>query len=123
MIKLIYERPEIHSPYSAVNKVEMTLGDEANLSEMLSAYREFLLSIGYTVPGELDVVEIDDVNDDWIGQDLESPIFPSVNRLEVIGPDKREYVRYFEDGGHMEYSLQDDDRTLKIFIKGEADAP
>lgn len=66
MIKFVYERPEMHSPYSAVNKVEMTLGDEANLNEMLSAYREFLLSIGYNVSGELDVVEIDDVNKEWM---------------------------------------------------------
>ena len=117
MIKLIYERPEIHSPYSAVNKVEMTLGDEANLNEMLSAYREFLLSIGYTVPGELDVVEIDEVNDDWIGQDLETPIFANVNRLEVIGPQGREYVRYFKDDEYMKYMIQDEGRTLKIFIE------
>ena len=120
MIKLIYERPEIHDPYSAVNKVEMVLDDEANLPQMLEAYKEFLGAVGYNVPGELDVVE---PNDEWVGQDLETPMFASVNRLEVIGPDKREYVRYFEDGGHMTYDLQDEDRTLKIFIEGEADAP
>ena len=117
MIKLIYKKPEIHSPYSAVNKVEMTLGDEADLNEMLSAYREFLLSIGYNVSGELDVVNIDEVNDEWLEQDLEAPLFDSVNRLEVIGPQGREYVRYFKDDEYMKYMIQDEGRTLKIFIE------
>lgn len=60
-IKFIFERPELHSPYSAVNKVEMTLDDEASLDNMLVAYREFLLSIGYHIKGELDIIEPDDV--------------------------------------------------------------
>jgi hypothetical protein len=40
----------------------------------------------------------------------------SVNRLEIIGPTEREYIKYF-DGG-LDFSLQDNDRTLKIFIEG-----
>ena len=43
--------------------------------------------------------------------------FSNVSRLEVIGPDGREYVRYFEEDEFMYYMLQDDDRTLKIFIE------
>lgn len=43
--------------------------------------------------------------------------FSKVSRLEVIGPEGREYVRYFEDEEFMYYQLQDDDRTLKIFIE------
>jgi hypothetical protein len=35
---------------------------------------------------------------------------------EVIGPEKREYVRYFTDNEYMDHDIQDDDRTLKIFI-------
>jgi hypothetical protein len=42
--------------------------------------------------------------------------FSKVSRVEVIGPEKREYVRYFKDGEFMSYDLQDDDRTLKVFI-------
>jgi hypothetical protein len=57
MIKLLYERSEIHSPYSAVNKVEMTLDEEANLDQMLEAYKEFLGSIGFNVDGRLEVIE------------------------------------------------------------------
>lgn len=38
-----------------------------------------------------------------------------VTRLEVIDETGRAYVKYF-DKGSVEYSLQDDDRTLKIFI-------
>lgn len=43
--------------------------------------------------------------------------FSKVSRLEAIGPDGREYVRYFEPEEFMHYMLQDDDRTLKIFIE------
>lgn len=40
-----------------------------------------------------------------------------VSRVEVIGPDGREYVRYFEEGEFMNFSIQDEGRTLKIFIE------
>jgi len=41
-----------------------------------------------------------------------------VSRFEVIGPEGREYVRYFKDGEFIaNYGLQDDDRTLKVFIE------
>lgn len=43
--------------------------------------------------------------------------FSKVSRLEVIGPEGREYVRYFEPEEFMHYMLQDDDQTLKIFIE------
>ena len=43
--------------------------------------------------------------------------FSEVSRLEVIGKDGREYVRYFEEEEYMDWYLQDDDRTLKIFIE------
>ena len=59
MIRLINELDEIHKPYTAVNKIEMEIGSEATLEEMLSAYREFLLACGYQVNGELAVVECD----------------------------------------------------------------
>jgi hypothetical protein len=43
--------------------------------------------------------------------------FSHVSRVEVIGPEGREYVRYFEPEEFMHYVMQDDDRTLKIFIE------
>jgi len=43
--------------------------------------------------------------------------FKNVSRVEVIGLDGREYVRYFEVEERMHYVLQDDNRTLKIFIE------
>jgi len=43
--------------------------------------------------------------------------FSKVSRVEVIGPEKREYVRYFNEEEYMDWDLQDDDRTLKIFIE------
>ena len=45
--------------------------------------------------------------------------FSKVSRVEVIGAEKREYVRYFEKGEFMSWDLQDDDRTLKVFIGGD----
>jgi hypothetical protein len=45
--------------------------------------------------------------------------FSKVSRLEVIGPESREYVRYFKNGEFMSYDLQDDDKTLKVFIGSE----
>ena len=56
MIKLIYERPEMHAPYSAVSNFEMTIDDERSLSEMLEAYKEFLLALGFGIDGDLEVV-------------------------------------------------------------------
>jgi hypothetical protein len=40
-----------------------------------------------------------------------------VSRLEVIGPEKREYVRYFKEDESMYYMIQDEGRTLKIVIE------
>jgi hypothetical protein len=39
----------------------------------------------------------------------------SINRLEVIG-DGREFVKHLKDDERVRYELQDDDRTLKVFI-------
>ena len=43
--------------------------------------------------------------------------FSKISRVEVIGKEGREYVRYFKDDEYMDWDLQDDDRTLKIFIE------
>jgi len=43
--------------------------------------------------------------------------FKDVSRVEVIGPEGREYVRYFKNDEWMHHMLQDNDRTLKIFIE------
>jgi hypothetical protein len=42
-----------------------------------------------------------------------------VTRVEVIGPDGREYTRY---GAIVDMAFQDGNRTLKIFVSGD-DAP
>jgi hypothetical protein len=39
-----------------------------------------------------------------------------VNRFEVIDDSGRAYTKYFEVGEGIQYVLQDDDRTLKVFI-------
>ena len=40
----------------------------------------------------------------------------SVNRFEVIDDSGRAYTKYLKDGEGIKYSLQDDKRTLKVFI-------
>ena len=46
--------------------------------------------------------------------------FSAVSRVEVVGKCGREYVRYFEDKEFVYIALQDDDRTLKIFIEDDS---
>ena len=48
------------------------------------------------------------------GQEMEK-IMKRVTRLEVIDETGRAYVKYMKDES-IHFSLQDDDRTLKIFI-------
>lgn len=52
--------------------------------------------------------------DDWL-QALQSN--KPVTRIEIIGPDGREYVRYLEEDEWTHYSLQDEGQTLKVFIE------
>ena len=40
----------------------------------------------------------------------------NINRLEVIDKTGRAYTHYISGNEHVRYSLQDDNRTLKIFI-------
>ena len=46
-----------------------------------------------------------------------------VNRVEVIDETGRAYVKYLDNNQEVVYSLQDDGRTLKLFInkKGQDD--
>ena len=48
------------------------------------------------------------------GEELEK--MRGVNRFEVIDSDGRSYVKYLKDGEGIMYSLQDDNKTLKVFI-------
>jgi hypothetical protein len=43
-----------------------------------------------------------------------------VNRFEVIDSDGRSYVKYLGKDEGIKYSLQDDDKTLKVFIDKES---
>ena len=43
--------------------------------------------------------------------------YPEVTRIEVITDDGREFVRY--DCSNVQVSLQDEGRTLKVFLKQE----
>ena len=39
-----------------------------------------------------------------------------INRIEVITSEGRDYVKYFDTDQIVEFSFQDDDKTLKIFL-------
>ena len=43
--------------------------------------------------------------------------YNKISRVEVIGADGREYVRYFKEDESMYYMIQDEGRTLKIIIE------
>jgi len=43
----------------------------------------------------------------------------NVTRFEVIDDKGRSYVEYLDNDEGIEYSLQDDDRTLKVFIDSQ----
>ncbi len=43
--------------------------------------------------------------------------YPDITRVEVITDDGREFVRY--DCSNVQVSLQDEGRTLKVFLKQE----
>jgi hypothetical protein len=43
--------------------------------------------------------------------------YPEVTRVEVVTEDGREFVRY--DCSDVQMSLQDDGRTIKVFLKQE----
>ena len=62
-VKLVYDRPEIHAPFSAVKSIVVELEDERSLDEYLDAYKEFLLCMGFHIDGHLDVVSEDDLTD------------------------------------------------------------
>ena len=46
-------------------------------------------------------------------------VVSSITRVEVIDSNGRVYTRYLSPSEILKYSLQDDSRTLKIFIEEE----
>ena len=51
-----------------------------------------------------------------IGEGEDYQAMRNVNRVEVIDDTGRAYVKYLDKSEGIKYSLQDDDRTLKVFI-------
>ena len=52
------------------------------------------------------------------GLDLEA--MKGVNRFEVIDKSGRAYVKYLKNDERVKFGLQDDDRTLKVFIDSKS---
>jgi|SaaInl0LU_22_DNA_1037365.scaffolds.fasta_scaffold12432_2 hypothetical protein len=42
--------------------------------------------------------------------------YPNVTRVEVIDENGRSYTKYLDNDQKVCYSIQDDGRTLKVFI-------
>jgi hypothetical protein len=51
-----------------------------------------------------------------IGDGEDYQAMRSVNRLEVIDQTGRLCVRYLDEDERVRYNLQDDDKTLKVFV-------
>jgi len=58
--KFIQETPEMHKEFTATNKIEFIVEDEASLTEMLESFEYFLRASGYHIDGYLDVVPHDE---------------------------------------------------------------
>ena len=68
---------------------------------------------GFDIDTSLDDIEMS--NGDFIKN------YPDVTRVEVIGSDGREYVRY--ECSNVQVSLQDDGQTIKVFLVSTYDNP
>jgi hypothetical protein len=55
---------------------------------------------------------------EYEGDDPKTVVFDveKISRVTIVGENGREFEKWFDSA---EFSLQDDGRTLKIFIKGE----
>lgn len=62
---LIYNRPEEHAPYSAIESLEICIEDERTLPEMLDAFKAFLLATGYMVNGDIVIEEFLADSEEW----------------------------------------------------------
>lgn len=51
------------------------------------------------------------------GEELQK--MKTVNRFEVIDEEGRTYVNHLEEGQSVKFSLQDDNKTLKVFIDSD----
>lgn len=59
MITFKYQVPEAHEPYTAIRSLEVEVADEQNLDNMLDVYKHFLLAVGFTINGDIEVVTYD----------------------------------------------------------------
>ena len=58
-----------------------------------------------------------EARESWVLQAKDHEAMTNINRLEVIDQTGRAYVHYMEGNEILRYSLQDDNRTLKMFIE------
>jgi len=59
MIKFINTTNDIHKPYTAIESIEMTIGEESSLADLLEAFEGFLKASGYHIPenSRIDIVQ------------------------------------------------------------------
>ena len=93
----------------------------AQLREETSRIRK---TMGGECEGDYEAFDtVEELFEDLHAEDVQAPNgdflknYPEVTRVEVITDDGREFVRY--DCHNVQVSLQDDGRTLKVFLKQE----
>lgn len=79
MIKFISTTEEHQKPYTAVESIEMKVGEEVSLPDLLEAFEGFLKACGYHIPegSYIDVVSMDED-----AQPLPEPGLTIVPRLD-----------------------------------------
>lgn len=98
--------------YAVVNRIyKADIKDRGSYRYAL--YDVFGFDEGMYVRG-MDCGYMDIHNAVYDSEDLQS--MKNVNRFEVIDDTGRAYVKYLKDNESIKYSLQDDNRTLKVFI-------
>ena len=59
MIKFINTTDDMHKPYTAIESIEMTIGEESSLPDILEAFEGFLKASGYFISdnSRIDIVQ------------------------------------------------------------------
>jgi len=76
MYRFIKDRSGDRQNYSQndpVNRIEVSVDSEADLDEMLEAFKSFLLAAGYSINGDIEVVENEYRGASFEGVDFNAP--------------------------------------------------
>jgi hypothetical protein len=80
MFRLINETPKSHHAFSAINRVEVNVAEDASLDDMCEAFRCFLLASGFSVTS----IEWFNSIDDGVSPYKDESICPVCMQEELI---------------------------------------